>query len=166
LPQWNEWTAATHYDPSAAPPAGADGPGRWWQQPLTSDAAPVYGLPRAIVNGQQAQANAGTGNSGVLLGSYAAAQTPWGLLDTAGGMTEWMETYGEDPFSGVNGRTIDGSNWLGEVSMDTVSGAGGEAPSVPDFTLGVRLVYAVPSPGGVLPLGALVMFAGRRVRRR
>jgi hypothetical protein len=162
LPQWNEWTAATHYDPSAATPAGADGPGRWWQQPLTSDAAPVYGLPGAVINGQQAQANAGTGNSGVLLGSYATAQTPWGLLDAAGGMTEWMETFDTDGLT--DARAIDGSNWIGETEFDRFSFVGGEAPSVPDLTLGVRLIYTVPSPSSALLVGCFVVLAGNRRR--
>lgn len=162
LPTRNEWVTAVHGDPNG------DGLGqaRWWQQPLTSDAAPVYGLPGAMVNGQQAQANAGTGNSGVLLGSYATAQTPWGLLDAAGGMTEWSETYGESPFSGVNDRGFDGSSWRTVNARDGVLGYGGDAPSVPDWEYGVRLIYTVPSPSGVLPLGALFVFAGCRVRRR
>jgi formylglycine-generating enzyme required for sulfatase activity len=166
LPQWNEWTAATHYDPSAATPAGADGPGRWWQQPLTSDAAPVYGLPRAIVNGQQAQANAGTGASGVLLGSYSTAQTPWGLLDTAGGMTEWTETYSESPFSGVNARSFDGSSWRGSTILDFASLDGGDDPSIPDWEYGVRLIHMVPTPSSAVLLGLSCVVVTCRNRRR
>jgi hypothetical protein len=162
LPQWNEWTAAVHFDPNGHGP----GQHRWWQQPLTSDTAPVYGLPGAIINGAAAQANSFTGSSSVLLGSYPTAQTPWGLLDAAGGMTEWMETSSEDPFSGINDRYIDGSSWRGGSGRDGFSQFGGDAPSIPDWEHGVRLIYVVPTPSGVLPLGAVLVFAGRRVRRR
>jgi hypothetical protein len=162
LPTRNEWVTAVHGDPNG------DGAGqaRWWQQPLTSDAAPVYGMPGAVVNGQQAQANAGTGNSGVLLGSYAAAQTPWGLLDAAGGMTEWSETVDEERFTGINYRSNDGSSWLRVSTSDQILGYAGEAPSVPDWEFGVRLVYSVPSPSSAVLLGLSCVVVTCRNRRR
>ncbi len=147
-----------HFDPNG------NGPGqhRWWQQPLTSDAAPVYGLPGAIINGAAAQANAGTGSSGVLLGSYPTAQTPWGLLDAAGGMTEWMEDYNTNGL--VDARLLDGSNWNFVESLDLWYSRGGDAPSIPDFAYGVRLIYVVPSPSSALLAGCLFVFAGYRRR--
>jgi len=102
IPTWNEWLKAVHYDPDKD---GA-GQGGWWTQPNGSDAPLAYGPPGVHVlaggvdvipgpdpNGPLAQANSGWGNRtfpglnpyAVRLGAYPDVQTPWGLLDAAGG---------------------------------------------------------------------------------
>src|SRR5205814_1720450 len=91
IPTIDEWVKAVHYD--AAFNGGA---GRWWQQPNGTDTPLVYGPPPSFGGDGTAQANAGfrfTDNSQyrIPLGSYPQVQTPWGLLDAAGGTLEWNE---------------------------------------------------------------------------
>jgi hypothetical protein len=78
-------------------------------------------------------------------------------------MTEWMETWSGNSL--VSDRFIDSSNFLGEANLDFFSSAGGESPDVPDFTLGVRLVYAVPTPSSVVLLGLSCVWVGVKRRR-
>ena len=91
LPTFDEAIKAAHFDPKR----NGTGQGGWWAYNITSDTAPRYGPPGAQVSGGLAQANAGYFSPspyGTLLGAYPTVQSPWGLLDVAGGTTEWTET--------------------------------------------------------------------------
>jgi hypothetical protein len=59
MPTLNESLVASHYDPNGTSNPDGSTSSRWWGYNTTSDTAPVYGPPGALINGQLAQANAG-----------------------------------------------------------------------------------------------------------
>ncbi|MCC6320719.1 MAG: SUMF1/EgtB/PvdO family nonheme iron enzyme [Phycisphaerales bacterium] len=172
IPTFDELFKASHFDPNGNGPGQA----RWWEYNNASDTAPVYGTPGVLVNGVLAQANAGWDSGDypgrspftVPLGSYGV-QSPWGLLDTAGGTTEWTETVTTSS-SGTRSRVFDGSFWSHDagqaVLLDGLRGRGEEFPHVPTFEFGVRLASSVPAPGtSAAGLCLLVLTGARRSRR-
>ncbi len=176
IPTWDEWLKAAHYDPNKL---NADGStGGWWAYANGRDRPPVYGPPGALVNGQLAEANAGwdqddfPGQSpfAVPLGSYAnVAQSPWGLLDTAGGTAEWTESIFQFP-GDSRYRIFDGSFWIEDsgqsVFGDWISSPRSEFPHVPTLEFGLRLASSVPSPGNaVVGTGVLLLWTPRSRRR-
>lgn len=161
IPTHDQWIAAAHYDPSRINPDGSTG--GYWQQSITSDAAPIYEPPE---NGGQANAlfNRGGRAFTVALGDYAAVQSPWGLLDTAGGSAEWTETvvfqFGQ-PNPGA--RLFEGSGRFDSPYGDPLNAWGGEWPGFTDSIFGLRLAAAIPSPGAAsLLLGASLLLTRRR----
>jgi hypothetical protein len=169
IPTWDEQLKASHYDPSLN-----DGEGGWWRYNISSEAAPVYGPPGVMVNGQMAQANGLWGSSdfpgfspfNIPLGAYLNAQSPWGLFDTAGGTAEWNEEVGL--VSGIYPafRGFDGSAWasLGSLS-DRISSRGGDAPSFSFYDLGFRVASSVPGPHAWIVLGGGLALTHRRARQ-
>ncbi len=167
IPSWDEWLKAVHYDPLKP---NLDGSlGGWWQGPLGSDALPVYGPPVGFPNGSAAnQANSdwsGPNFPGRLvpLGSYPNAQTPWGLLDAAGGTTEWTESI----FS-INGQTyrrIDGSRWDADASGDEIWSSGAVRPNSSSTGWGLRIATSIPQPGILATALPCVLLTLRRSRR-
>lgn len=92
IPTWDEVLKSFHYDPHKNGPDQ----GEWWTVSNGSDTRYVYGPPGTLVNGLPTEANGGWFDSAnsqyrVLLGAYPDIQTPWGLLDAAGGTSEWTE---------------------------------------------------------------------------
>lgn len=88
IPSLDEWTKGGYWDPEKN-----DGEGGYWQFPTSSDIEPVPGHPD-----QGGERNAGSLNDGFPLpvGSYPHIQSPWGLLDMAGGQREYTEDVGPD----------------------------------------------------------------------
>ena len=93
IPTWDEWLKAAHWSPTNPNHNG------WYLYPNGSDTPLVYGPPGVLVNGQPTQANGGwdsvdfPGHNpfSVPLGAYPTVQSPWGLMDVAGGTAEWTE---------------------------------------------------------------------------
>ena len=165
LPTLDEWMKAVHYDAEFN-----GGLGRWWQQPNGTDTPLTYGPPPSFGGDGSGMANSGfslPGNAHRLipLGSYPHVQTPWGLLDAAGGTAEWLESI----------RVVDGNmtrGLEGSISGDTLTGGdyayswGQSHPHLPHVYGGIRLASVVPTPAS-----AFVMLAGcgafsRRIRPR
>ncbi len=149
IPTLDEWMKAVHYDPNAN-----GGLGRWWEQPNGTDTPLVYGPPPAFGGDGTGMANSGFslpgfGHTHIPLGSYPNVQTPWGLLDAAGGTTEWLEStrLTDDDFE----RGIDGSYW-GTTSTggDLAYLWGQSAPSMRLTYNGVRLASSIPSPSSAM----------------
>lgn len=174
LPSFDEWLKAAHYDPNKV---NGDGSlGGWWRYADMSDDPLVYGPPGVMVNGQLAQANAAWDGADfpgfdpflVPLGSYLT-QSPWGLFDTAGMTSEWLEDAFIDPSIGPRSRLFDGTSWLTPESQgltfDAASGLSGASPSLLYFGMGFRIAAVVPAPssGGVV-VGACLVWATRRRR--
>ncbi len=183
IPSWDEWLKAAHFDPNK------NGPGQagWWQYNITQDLRPAYGPPGVNVtygnvqpgpdpSGPLAQANSGWAFEfpgfnaiGTRLGAYAnVAQSPWGLLDTAGGTREWTEgTMFLDPNTPVY-RMLEGSAWLDSpgnaIGNDWIGANSSEAPFIATFDFGFRIAAVVPAPscGGVLILLGCVSLRRRR----
>ena len=160
IPTWDEWLKAGHYDPNRNGP----GQGGWWTYSITSDTAPVGGLPSFM--GGSGQANFGFDTDARLeyqvpLGSYPNFQSPWGLLDMSGMTAEWTEDV--QTIGAVNRRRIEGSYWSsssGNVNADRLWALGGtDYPNDPFLGWGFRIAAAVPAPGvgGILVLSRLVM---------
>lgn len=165
VPTWDEWLKAAHFDPDKDNGDGTTG--GWWQYGNTSDTLPVYGPPGV---GGGGQANAGNNSSfGVPLGAYPDEQSPWGLLDVAGGTSEWTETV-RDQGTGGRYRVYDGSHWFQDSFQSSLvdrlrERAGDEFPHIATFETGLRIASLVPTPGaGALGVGVFVICAQRRRR--
>jgi hypothetical protein len=161
IPTLDEGMKAVHYDPNRNGP----GQGGYWMYPNSSDTSPVYGPPGI------GQANAGftlPGNAQyeIPLGAYPNSLSPWGLLDTAGGTSEWMESV--RTVNGRDYRFLDGSQYgtVSGNSLDLVNLVGDNTPYTMSPGIGFRIATAVPSPAGLLTivLGAAICSA-RRSRR-
>jgi len=148
IPTLDEWMKAVHYDPLAN-----DGAGRWWQQPNGSDLLLTYGPPPSFGGDGTGMANSGfslpnNGHYRIPLGAYPHVQTPWGLLDAAGGTKEWLETIrivDEDMTRGFDGsyRGADGAG------ADVAYSWGQSRPHLRHVYSGLRLASSIPSPSSI-----------------
>ncbi|MBX3386579.1 MAG: SUMF1/EgtB/PvdO family nonheme iron enzyme, partial [Phycisphaeraceae bacterium] len=178
IPTWDEWLKAAHYDPNKN---GQD-QGGWWKFSTTSDVIPLIGPPPSWLPGAgigddrtgDAEANAaGWGPLfpqfspfSVPLGSYPTVQSPWGLLDVAGGTSEWTESIFTGPGLPPT-RIYDGRWWFdGPPIADAIYARSAQFPNVSIFEHGFRVAAVVPSPGSIMVfmIGAH-LFTGRRRRR-
>lgn len=99
IPNLDEWVKATYFDPNRY----AIGHEGYWAYSGRSVRPLRYGWPQ-----EGGQTNAGTPIPGVPsspidVGSFPLVMSPWGLLDTCGGITEWLEgtLYPDRPNTGV-----------------------------------------------------------------
>jgi hypothetical protein len=153
IPSYDEMIKAFYYDPDRYGPDQ----GGYWQYSNRSNSAFVTGLPA-----EGGTTNAGLGFPYYAAGQYPDAQSPWGLLDTSGGMSEWSET-------GVVGdgarRFGFGSNVL--ISEDLVAQTddisfGSTTSPAHTVSLGFR-VATVPSTGTyALSITVFVVYARRK----
>jgi hypothetical protein len=158
IPTWDEWLKAAHYDPNKN-----NGQGGWWKYSTTSDIAPISAPPPSMVGGN-GQINAawsqdqypGVNPFSIPLGAYPTVTSPWGLLDVAGGPSEWNESIFTGPGLPPT-RMLDGSNWVdGGVGTDGIMAAFSDFPSLAVFDYGFRIASSVPAPtSGTLLLTAL-----------
>jgi formylglycine-generating enzyme required for sulfatase activity len=170
LPTWDEWLKASHYDPNKQNGDGSIG--GWWQYANMRDTPLTYGPPPSFGGDGTGMANAGFTLPGfaeflIPLGSYPTQQSPWGLMDTAGGTIEWMETARVNSGIGTS-RLIDGSPFGSTIepatNVDRIGSRGSEFPSLAFLDFGFRIASVVPSPSGVA-LGVMALvFSGRRWR--
>jgi formylglycine-generating enzyme required for sulfatase activity len=164
IPTWDEWLKAAHFDPNKANPDGSTG--GWWQYGNTSDTAPVYGPPGT------GEANAGFQSPNpftIPLGAYPSVQSPWGLLDVAGGTSEWTEDIQDFGASGRY-RLYDGSRWNQDPFVSLISdrllyNTGSDFPHIAAFNTGFRIASAIPSPGVGALLATSFLFTSRPRRR-
>lgn len=163
VPSWDEWLKASHYSPTRD---NGDGTiGGWWMYSNGSDTPYVYGPPGV------GQANAGfltPSPFSIPLGAYSA-MTPWGLMDAAGGATEWTEGV-RTLAGGDRYRVFEGSFWtLDRFTadlVDRINERGEEYPNVPTFEFGFRIASIVPAPLSCAPVvGVLLILDVRRKRR-
>lgn len=159
VPSWDEWLKAAHFDPNRNGP----GQGEWWTYPHMSDSPLIYGRPGV------GQANAGFGfDPTILLGAYPNVQSPWGLLDVAGGTREWTE--GILGAAGLHEwRINDGSAWVdsggGARGIDAVLFPGGDTPNTSTFDYGFRIASSIPAPGSCAIGVAVLAWSARRRRK-
>src|SRR5262245_52284284 len=109
IPTLDEYLKAAFYDPDR----GGSGVGGWWTYPNRSDTPLIYGPPPAFGGDGTAQANSGFtlpnhAERNIPLGAYPTVQSPWGLLDPAGGTAEWIEEFWQAT-DGQQLRVLDGS---------------------------------------------------------
>ena len=87
IPTYDEWIKAAHYDPNRYG-AGQEG---YWLLPDSGQEWMISGVPE----------DGGETDAGILfpwkvrldVASYPHVQSPWGLLDLAGGASEWNEEF-------------------------------------------------------------------------
>ncbi len=155
IPSLDEWLKAAHFDPNRF---GSDQPG-WWLFSHRSDDPPVPGLPG------QGQTSAsltlgGFAEKWIPLGAYSGIVSPWGLYDTSGGATEWLEEVSDGRF-----RLTDGAS--AGLTIDSLDRAALSLYTHPGMTgtSGLRLAGLIPSPSCVsLTLVSVILHVRRRRR--
>lgn len=150
IPTLDQWIKAVYYDPNRYGP-GQDG---YWRYPGSSDSVLTPGLPQ---DGGQTSAGI-QGLLGIDAGSYPEVQTPWGLLDASGGVTEWTETLHD---VGPRSRWSGGS-YTGDLSLlidDRI-----DFPNIGGAYTGLRVASVVPAPLTALPVVSGLLFLTRRRR--
>lgn len=152
IPTRDEWTKAGYWDPELN-----DGEGGYWQFPDGSNTELIPGQER----------NAGQSDDFPLdVGSFADVTSPWGLLDMAGGVSEWSGSLvGGDPFQ----RFLHGSEYrdvsYGELFPDDMLGWGTATQARLSYSgAGLRLASAVPAPGSICVLLLTTMAVSGRSR--
>jgi hypothetical protein len=158
LPTYDEWAVATFYDTNRF---GA-GSGGWWLSMYGKDTLPVGGAPGV---GETSVGWAPEANPGAWLGlpvaAYANAQSPWGLFDTSGTDSEFLETR-EPGVSGPMGAGARGGEvlfvedtWPDYLGQFAIVGAGN-----------FRVATSVPTSGTFVGVCTLFAVLGLRQRRR
>jgi formylglycine-generating enzyme required for sulfatase activity len=85
IPTQSEWTKAAYWDPNKI----SDGVGGYWRYPNGTDIALLPDLLPS--DGGQRNAGEDRGIFPLSVGSYSNEPSPWGVLDFAGGESEWTE---------------------------------------------------------------------------
>lgn len=160
VPTRNEWVKAVHFDPDAED-EDFPGQGRYWLYPNGTDEPLTPGYPGE----KGAETSAGLGDhprppgsplaANIPVGSYPDSQTPWGLLDASGGMSELL-----DAWTGVASiYRNDGTAWnsLFDVTADLIYASG-------NTMAGLRLAAAIPSPSILALLSLSGLYCARRRR--
>ncbi|MBX9736681.1 MAG: formylglycine-generating enzyme family protein [Phycisphaerales bacterium] len=167
IPTWNEWLKAAHFDPNRH----GTGQGGYWNISNASDTPLLYGPP----TNPFAQANAefdedsrplnplGIDPFSISLGAYPQTQSPWGLLDVAGGTWEWTEEV-RTTFGNPTQRIFDGSAWTQTQFLDEIQYGGSDFPSYSGIFSGLRIASAIPSPSASMALVGLLVVTMRRRR--
>ncbi|MBL0928344.1 MAG: SUMF1/EgtB/PvdO family nonheme iron enzyme [Phycisphaerales bacterium] len=153
IPSNDEWTKATYWDPSK----NGAGAGGYWKYPGMSDVPLVSGPPEA-----GGQTNTGPNGGPRAAGSYPGVRSPWGLLDTSGGMSEWSESGFEPLARFFFGSTLLNSGSQSLERWDALEQVSNTSTASSGF-IGLRLA-SVPAPSTVLNVFVLVTLT--RFRRR
>lgn len=172
LPTWDEWLKASHWDPNKQNPDGSVG--GWWRYANMRDQPLIYGAPPSFGGDGTGMANAGFhlpnfGEVGIPVGSYPTQRSPWGLLDTAGGMLEWTETARVSNEGVMFARMMDGSAWgssPGAANAGDYAGyRGSQEPNFAFSDNGFRIAMAIPAPGPAALGASALVFLTRRQRK-
>ncbi len=154
IPTFDEWLKAAHFDPNRFGPDEAG----WWRFSNSSDTLPVSGPPGV---GETSAGWRGTNGAELDLpvGSYPDTQSPWGLLDTSGGVAEWHEDHYIPNYRYYGGSSTffrDPNQIIEDITNfgATLRIGGGE--------VGLRIGSTVPSPGSIVIWGVLVVIIRRK----
>ena len=162
IPTLDEWMKAVHYDPNRSGP----GQGGYWMYPNSSDTSPIYGPPGTGQAIARLHTSPATHSTTSRTSAYPGSLSPWGLLDTAGATSEWMESV--RTVNARNYRFLDGSQYgtVSGNSLDLVNLVGDDLPYIMDPGIGFRIASAVPSPSVLLVLGTGAAICSTRRRTR
>lgn len=158
LPSWDEWVKAAYYDPDKD---GQGSPG-YWRFPTSSDTPPIQGLP---ADGGQTNADGVHWDEpyGFLdVGSYPDVQSPWGLLDTSGSLSEWTGSWASVEVNFTRkymGSSLFSSDW---IDKDRIDGYGDTFPVATGFAF--RLATSVPPPATWSALAIVLLVARSQYR--
>lgn len=159
IPSLDEWTKAVYYDPNRYGPGQE---GYWLYSGMSM--TPLVGGPPGTPG---AQTSAGDWWQGGVIppsvGSYPGTLSPWGLLDTSGGVEEWTETpsRGGDPTRRIfRGDYLGAPSFNGWDRNDHTFATG----AVDGGSRGLRIASVVPSVNTVACISLLSILAGKRRR--
>jgi formylglycine-generating enzyme required for sulfatase activity len=164
IPTLDEWAKASFYDPTAN-----GGQGGWWLNQYGRDRQPVAGPPPSM--GGNGETNTGfqlPGNAQytIPLGAYSGvgSVSPWGLLDTAGATTEWLEERLVTDIGQTFRYTGGSSSPLGQP--DWAYGYGAENPADRVPWTGLRIASSIPGPSSIIIICGAICFGAQRRKRR
>lgn len=161
IPTVDEQMKAMHYDPNRY----GMSQGGWWMSKNMSDEFGISGPPGVGTTNAGWQASSPAfGEWQIPLGAYADSLSPWGLLDTSGGASEWSETAVVDFLGRQIARSFVSSHAGASGDLDWVYNVGGDNPSVRISHHGLRIASPIPSTGSTVVL--VVAVAVRSIRRR
>ncbi|MFN8815965.1 MAG: SUMF1/EgtB/PvdO family nonheme iron enzyme [bacterium] len=164
IPTWNEWAKAAHWDPNRF----GDGQGGYWNYSNGTDVRPIPGLPPSMGGDGQANWGVFAGNSAVPVGAYTDQQSPWGLLDLAGGRREWTETLYQasaaDPRFRIRDGSYSGQGFLDPTDWDLSHMYSILSPESSSSASGFRIAAVIPSPTTFALTGVGAGLVGRRRR--
>jgi hypothetical protein len=189
IPSYDEWIKGMHFDPNN-PQLGVNG---WREFAFGADVPPFGGqidpevgvdrrnfgppgTPGAISGDTFVQIS--PGNLGWPVASYPNAQSPWGLFDGGGSVTEWTEQIDIRQDSDGNWRNVNRallgaadrnypftgafSSFLSGSNLGDFFGRPGAITGIDIY--GLRLAAAIPAPSSLV---LVVTFCGfMRERRR
>ncbi len=162
IPTWDEWIKAAHYDPNRFGPGQ---PGYWIASNTLGHLASA-GPPGV---GEANYGFVSPNPSLIPLGAYPGVTSAWGLLDTAGGTSEWTEqvffSLGQPAERGYEGSYF-GSLGNAAIGDSIYTPLGSSMPGSVASNFGFRLASSVPAPATCLIVGGLFGHAGTRDRRR
>ena len=170
IPTLDEWTKAAYYDPDRYG-EGEDG---YWFNMAGQNEPLVSGPPGVGQTSAGSNFPPGFDPLTISVGSYLDVQSPWGLFDTSGGVSEWTGTLVND-FVLSDGTLADpsrvhrGSDFGGtyDGSADVIDLYPFQSSNPMAAPAGLRLASAIPSPGTPFVWMTMLGWAlPRRTRRR
>jgi formylglycine-generating enzyme required for sulfatase activity len=162
IPTFDEQLKAFHYDPNRNGP----GQGGYWLNKNMRDTTGIAGVPGVgQTSARWVDPNVNNGELMIPLGAYSDQVSPWGLLDTSGGATEWNERVAPG-LSQPSGRGLFGASAGASSTDDSIYGSSGVGPDTGGIAYGFRIASTVPSPGvGVTAVVMGGILSSRRKRR-
>ena len=163
IPSIDEWVKAAHYDPNRYGP-GQEG---YWLFPNGSNEPSIGGL----LPGDGGQSNAGgdwaQGPFPLDVGSFPDVQSPFGLLDLTGGVSELLE-WTPGPIGQMSAAgapfTYQGYDSANPFSPDRIEMNTSTYIDAGNWLVGLRLASAVPAPGTIVMALSAMMLTTRRSR--
>ncbi len=160
IPTYDEQLKASFYDPHRF----GVGQGGWWTYKNKSDSEGISGPPGVGTTSAGWDDPVPFGEWSIPLGAYPNSLSPWGLLDTSGGATEWNERVVRQPDGQQLGRGFDPSSAGPSGFNESIHSSGSDAPWTRITTYGLR-VASIPAPGAVWVLGSAASVLALRRRR-
>ncbi len=156
IPSVSEWFKATYYDPDK------DGPGQggWWDHSYSSDTPPIIGLPDDDGETNTSLSHEFPENEILTVEMYPHMKSPWGLLDTSGGVAEYAEDrpYASGYYfgAGINDGVYSNYDQIGTFRLEHWM----------DWALigvGLRIGSQIPTPSTLM---VLTLLTGCSIFRR
>lgn len=148
IPSFDEAIKASHFDPNRFGPGQAG----YWEYRNRSDTPGTPGPPGlGTTSGSWFDPVTPFGEWLIPLGAYPNSVSPWGLLDTSGGVEEWTEGTTLTPLT--ERWSFGSSCGLGSLNFaDAVQVAGSGRPGNHFSQVGLRIASAVPPPSSAIAL--------------
>lgn len=161
IPTFDEQLKAFHYDPNRY----GQGQGGYWLDKNMRDTTGIAGPPGVgQTSARWVDPNVPDGELMIPLGAYPDQVSPWGLLDTSGGTTEWNERTFPNIGLPRDRGCFGGSAGISSTA-DSIYAVSSLSPGSPSSDLGFRIASSVPTPGSGVTALAVGLAVLRRKRR-